>query len=446
MSVLEVPNGVAGVRAHRFAWLLLSALASVAGYWLGAPAWLSAGVFAVSAFPVVIGMFLHGSLAPEYALDIETMLWIALATAACAVNGGLGSPAIILYAVPIVMAAVRGDAKQIIEAGVFVLIGYAFAAIASQASLDFLDGDLQLLAGVLSIGGLALAAWLATGARRLDREAAPRSQEDAAILSAGQAEFRQLTQRIQQLQTRAELLELELNEARRALLARTQFFAQTSHELRNPLTAIVGFAEMMKTAVFGPLPERYQEYAELIHEGGQTLGMLIDDVINMSRIEAGRYEISPEPISLSDEAADAARFMGEAAKRKGVQLIYSGKRSVEAYADPKAVKQIALNLISNAIKFTPEGGKIEVQALSGANGALLAVSDTGAGISAEELRRLSRAFEQGEAGRKQHGSGLGLSVVRALAELHQGRLEIESREGGGATVAVYFPSEPDARP
>jgi signal transduction histidine kinase len=398
-------------------------------------------VFAVAAFPVVIGMFLHGSLAPDYALDIETMLWIALATAACAVDGGLDAPAVILFAVPIVMCAVRGTPRQIAEAGVFVLVGYVFAAIASEASLEFPDGDLKLIGGVLSIGALVLSAWVATGAR------APQGAETAIKVDepfrpeAPREDTAKLTQRIHSLQTRADLLELELSEARKAIHARMQFFAQTSHELRNPLTPIIGFADMMRNNVFGPLPDRYQEYAELIHEGGQTLDMLIDDVINMARVEAGRYEIFPEQISLSDAVADAARYMFDAAKRKGIQLVYTGAREVEAFADPKAVKQIALNLISNAIKFTPDGGKIEVQAIAGANGALLAVSDTGAGISAEELTRLSRAFEQGEAGRKQHGSGLGLSIVRSLAELHRGRLDIESRQGGGTTVAVFFPAE-----
>src|SRR5690606_23462807 len=114
---------------------------------------------------------------------------------------------------------------------------------------------------------------------------------------------------------------------------------------------------------------------------------------------------------------------------------------VEAFADSKAVRQIALNLISNALKFTPAGGRVEVTALDAPGGALLAVSDTGAGISPEELTRLSRAFEQGDAGKKQKGAGLGLSVVRAFAELHGGRLDIESREGGGSTIAVFFPAE-----
>jgi cell cycle sensor histidine kinase DivJ len=124
-----------------------------------------------------------------------------------------------------------------------------------------------------------------------------------------------------------------------------------------------------------------------------------------------------------------------------VELVRTGQDDAEAFADAKAVRQIALNLISNALKFTPKGGSVEVAAEEAPTGSTLTVSDTGAGISPEELQKLSRAFEQGEAGRKQKGAGLGLSVVRAFAELHGGRLTIESREGGGARIGVFFPPE-----
>jgi cell cycle sensor histidine kinase DivJ len=227
--------------------------------------------------------------------------------------------------------------------------------------------------------------------------------------------------------------------AKHQLEARTTFFAQTSHELRTPLNAIVGFAEMMRSGVFGPLPERYQEYAELIHEGGRNLTLIIDDVLDLARLEAGKYEIYPEIVSLSDLADDAVRFMMDEARRKGVDLVCDGPEDAEAFADSKAVRQIALNLISNALKFTPAGGEVVVVAEEVPGGSVLAVSDTGVGISPEELKRLSRAFEQGEAGKKQKGAGLGLSVVRAFAELHRGALTIEPRESGGTRIAVFFP-------
>jgi cell cycle sensor histidine kinase DivJ len=236
-----------------------------------------------------------------------------------------------------------------------------------------------------------------------------------------------------------------VEDAETRLEGRTRFFAQTSHELRTPLNAIIGFADMMKNAVFGPLPDKYLEYAGLIREGGQTLEMVVDDVLDLSRIEAGRYDISPDLVSLTDLVAEAVRFMSDAAERRSIELELSEGDDVEAFADPRAVRQIALNLISNALKFTPQGGIVTVSAISASGGALLSVSDTGAGIGEEELHRLSRAFEQGEEGRKHKGSGLGLSVVRAFAELHGGRLDIESRQGGGSTIAVFFPGEPRSR-
>jgi cell cycle sensor histidine kinase DivJ len=256
--------------------------------------------------------------------------------------------------------------------------------------------------------------------------------------------LKQAEDRLAQAAAATEEARAEAEAAREQLEARTTFFAQTSHELRTPLNAIVGFAEMMRNAVFGPLPDRYQEYAGLIHEGGRNLTLIVDDVLDLARIEAGRYEIYAEPASLTDLAVEAVTFMRDEALRKNIDLDVVGPDDVEAFVDSKAVRQIALNLISNALKFTPEGGRVEVAALETADGAVLAVSDTGVGISPEELTKLSRAFEQGEAGKRQKGAGLGLSVVRAFAELHGGRLEIQSRENGGTTISVFFPAEKTA--
>jgi cell cycle sensor histidine kinase DivJ len=253
--------------------------------------------------------------------------------------------------------------------------------------------------------------------------------------------LKQMEARLAQAAAATEEARAEAEAAKERLEARTTFFAQTSHELRTPLNAIVGFAEMMRNAVFGPLPDRYQEYAALIHEGGQNLTLIVDDVLDLARLEAGRYDIYADLVSLTDLASEAVTFMRDEATRKGIELELGGPDDVEAFADSKAVRQIALNLISNALKFTPAGGRVEVAALEAKGGSLLAVSDTGVGISPEELTRLSRTFEQGEAGKRQKGAGLGLSVVRAFAELHGGRLDIESRPGGGSTIAVFFPAE-----
>ena len=152
----------------------------------------------------------------------------------------------------------------------------------------------------------------------------------------------------------------------------------------------------MKVQLFGPLPERYREYAELIHEGGKYLQVIVDDVLDLSKIEAGRYQISPMRISLSDVLAEAVTFMGDQAKREAVTLrVVSTKDIVEALADPRAVRQVALNLISNAIKYAPRGGEVTVKVEQRANGGLLRVRDTGPGLDQELFERLKQPFSQG---------------------------------------------------
>ena len=314
------------------------------------------------------------------------------------------------------------------------------ASIGANSGANLGAGDLSLLAGPYALGAMVLTGVIAV----LSAQAGPGPAVAPAVGAVDPATLQKLREanaRASRAESHADAAIAEAASAKQALESRTRFFAQTSHELRTPLNAIIGFAEMMKHAVYGPLPAKYEEYAGLIHEGGRGLSIVIDDVLDLSRIEAG-HTIDPELISLSDHAAEAVRFMADTAARKSIRLEMASNEDVEAFADPKAVRQIALNLISNALKFTPEGGEVSVTTAMSPAGALLAVSDTGVGITEEELTRLSRAFEQGEEGRRQKGAGLGLSVVRAFAELHGGRLDIESRLGGGSTIAVFFPAEP----
>ncbi|MEQ1785306.1 MAG: HAMP domain-containing sensor histidine kinase, partial [Hyphomonadaceae bacterium] len=304
--------------------------------------------------------------------------------------------------------------------------------------------DAALLSTAYGLSGLVMVAVLA-GTAVMQGPAMAVTPKDtsgqAPISKPGEARLRQLESELRTAAAAADEARTKADEARSQLEARTTFFAQTSHELRTPLNAIVGFAEMMRGGIFGPLSERYQEYAELIHEGGRNLTLIVDDVLDLARLEAGKYDIYAEPVSLTDLADEAVHFMGDEAARKSITLTRTGHDDAEAFADSKAVRQIALNLISNALKFTPAGGSVDVVAEEVPGGAMLTVADSGVGISPEELLKLSRAFEQGEAGKKQKGAGLGLSVVRAFAELHGGRLDIQSREGGGARIGVFFPAE-----
>ena len=231
------------------------------------------------------------------------------------------------------------------------------------------------------------------------------------------------------------------NDAEALAAGRARFLANMSHELRTPLNAIMGFSDIMRSRMFGPLTDRYGEYAELIHESGGHLLDLINDVLDMSKIEAERFELSRGVFDAREAMTAAMRLMRVQADGAGVQLRgVLPPNDLEVDADRRALKQIVLNLISNALKFTPRGGQVTVTA-DGYDGVLeIVVADTGVGISPEDLERLGRPYEQaGGADQRAMGTGLGLSLVRAFAKLHGGEMHIESRLGAGTSVSVRLP-------
>jgi two-component system, cell cycle sensor histidine kinase DivJ len=231
--------------------------------------------------------------------------------------------------------------------------------------------------------------------------------------------------------------------AESASRAKSHFLANMSHELRTPLNAIIGFSEVMTHEMFGPLGgPRYREYSGLIHESGGHLLELINGILDMSKIEAGKFELSEEMFDLSEVAMQAVRFVKLQADRKGVVL----KTAIPAdcatiFADKRAIKQILVNLLTNGVKFTPRGGEVKVWAVRDSGGIQIAVRDTGIGISAEDVKRLGRPFEQvdGAHVKKHEGTGLGLALVKAFAAMHGGEAVIESRLGHGTTVRLRLP-------
>ncbi len=222
---------------------------------------------------------------------------------------------------------------------------------------------------------------------------------------------------------------------------KSRFLANMSHELRTPLNAIMGFSDVMKAKLFGELPPKYAEYVEMIHDAGSHLLDLINDVLDISKIEAERYELHREPMDAREPVSSALRLTRLQADRAGISLRgLLPNHPLEADADHRAVKQIVLNLISNALKFTPQGGSITVSAQGYGEELEIVVSDTGVGISETDLLRIGRPYEQaGDVAQKTRGTGLGLSLVRALAELHGGSMSIESRLGEGTSVTVRMP-------
>jgi cell cycle sensor histidine kinase DivJ len=239
--------------------------------------------------------------------------------------------------------------------------------------------------------------------------------------------------------------EQALVEARDAALgasrAKSSFLANMSHELRTPLNAIIGFSEMMNREMFGPIGPRYQEYSRLIHESGSHLLELINSVLDMSKIEAGKFQLSEELFDLEETAQSAVRFLKIPAERAGVALKLSIAPNARLmFADRRAIKQILVNLLSNGVKYTPPGGAVRVTARI-AQGMEIIVSDSGTGISKADLERLGRPFEQVENAdtRAKEGTGLGLALVKSLALMHGGEAVLESALGEGTTVTVRLP-------
>ncbi len=228
--------------------------------------------------------------------------------------------------------------------------------------------------------------------------------------------------------------------------AKSEFLANMSHELRTPLNAIIGFSEIMAAQMYGPLGDkRYHDYAHDILGSGQHLLALINDILDMSKIEAGKLNLRFEPIHLEDVIEDAARLVRKNAQAAGLDLNLDLEDLPETEADYRAIKQVLLNLLSNAIKFTPRNGTVTVKARaeSSPNGGRVkfSVIDTGIGIFAEDLQRLAQPFEQIESqlAKTQQGSGLGLALTKSLIELHRGSLTIDSHPGEGTAVTVTLP-------
>ena len=231
--------------------------------------------------------------------------------------------------------------------------------------------------------------------------------------------------------------------AERANRLKSMFLATMSHELRTPLNAIIGFSELMHNELYGPLGDaRYHEYCGLVRRAGHHLLSLINDVLDMSKIEAGKFELHRQPFDLREVVHDSLELMRDQASKGAIVLVEeTGDRPLHVEADRRAMKQILLNLLSNAIKFTPRGGRVAVRAWA-ANGVMtLCVADTGIGIPADQVASLGNPFVQirSSAGASHEGTGLGLALVRALTEIHDGRLSIESAAGKGTTVSVVIP-------
>jgi signal transduction histidine kinase len=250
--------------------------------------------------------------------------------------------------------------------------------------------------------------------------------------------------KVELLLLRETQLRLAASRANAASQAKGNFLALMSHELRTPLNAIIGFSEMMSTELLGPLgSKRYSDYANTIHEAGRHLLALINDILDLSKAEAGKLEFYPEATDVPALFQDCLKLVTTRAVENGVTITAEFAAGLpQLYADSLRIKQILLNLLSNAIKFTPRGGSVIVRAeLASGNGYIISVRDTGIGMAPESIPLACEPFRQlgSPLQRKAEGTGLGLSLVKLLTEQHGGELTIVSALNEGTTVFVRFP-------
>lgn len=236
-----------------------------------------------------------------------------------------------------------------------------------------------------------------------------------------------------------------VDDAEGANQAKSEFLAAMSHDLRTPLNAILGFADIMNGQYLGPLDDKYVEYAQDIRSSGEHLLALVNDILDLSAIEAGKHSLNKETLSTAEVISECTKIVADKARLCGIDLITDVPAGVAPiYADRRAAKQILLNLLTNALKFTPEGGKVIVSAATSNGMTGLTVADTGKGIAKDVIPGLTSPFSQ--LGQNPYltekGWGLGLAIIKSLVDLHDGSLDIESEPGKGTTVTVRLPNSP----
>ncbi|MEM5517954.1 HAMP domain-containing sensor histidine kinase [Henriciella sp. AS95] len=230
-----------------------------------------------------------------------------------------------------------------------------------------------------------------------------------------------------------------IDELKAELAERTAFFAGLGHELKTPLNAILGFSDLMRTELRGPIPEAYKDYSHLIHESGQDLLLIVEDILDYAKAEAGHARLDIEPVDLVASAESVVAQLSGQAARMNVEIKLLATDEVWAMADPRAIRQIWQNLISNAIKYSEAGSTVTLDARAGRDAVALSCRDTGAGMDADDLDRIAKPFQQGRNAKGRAGTGLGLAVVQSFANQMRGKVVIDTAPGEGTRVRVILP-------
>jgi two-component system cell cycle sensor histidine kinase PleC len=429
---------------------------------------------AKAATPVIALLIGAAALASlRWARLPEVVSWTALALSALGLRFGLGS---IYLRLPDPEKAARAWRWLFVFSEACSGLAWAMLALMLLQSPDFGARSfavvaLTLIAGVTALIASAIPAGVASGLAPILLASLvaiePKTMDTllmALFCAAALGYFAVLANRLHRtalaglsLQAEkdaliAELEQAKLNsdEARRraeaANLAKSRFLATMSHELRTPLNAILGFSEVMKAELFGPhtIPT-YREYAGDIHASGQHLLMLINEILDLSRVEAGHYDLKEEALSLVGIVEECRHLLALRAKTRSITIkeLLDGALP-RLWADERAVRQITLNLLSNAIKFTPQGGDITVKVgWTAAGGQYLSIRDAGPGIPEDEIPTVLASFGRGSLAQKnaEEGTGLGLPIVRGLVELHGGEFKLQSKIREGTEAIVIFPPE-----
>jgi two-component system cell cycle sensor histidine kinase PleC len=421
---------------------LSAVIAALTAIWIPVPVALSWLLGVAAGHAVVVAVARQYLRAPGEPRKITRWRWRFCA--AEAVNG-LAWGAIVVLIGSVVEA---GEAAEVVSLFV-MLVGVAVATMLAASvpiavfgatlpialivvTAYFLKGDAASSAIAAMTAGAEL--YFLLLAQRLHRSAvdtlAFRAEKDALI-----GELEQAKANSDEARRRAE----------EANLAKSRFLATMSHELRTPLNAILGFSEVMKSEVFGAhATPTYKEYAADIHQSGEHLLNLINEILDLSRIEAGRYELNEESVRLGYIVEDCRHLLNLRAKNRGITI----REIIEphlppVWADERALRQITLNLLSNAIKFTPQGGEIRLKVgWTASGGQYLSVADTGPGIPEEEMSTVLASFGQGTLAIKtaEQGAGLGLPIVKGLVDLHGGTFSLKSRLREGTEVIVTLPA------
>ncbi len=390
------PGAKAAPRAAALAlagwfWTVGVVAAAIGAAFWGGEARDVAAATALALAPGLIGFILLPWIGLRWAALGLILAWLVAALGLVAGTGGWGSPLAAALLIAPSLALMLGRWTRIAAIG--ALLGYLIAGF--LAPLD-LGGQLGPFPASVTALSLAFVGWIVG----FGRSRSANQREEA------------MSQRV----------------------------AEVSHELRTPLTHILGFSEMIERQIFGEVGARYVEYAGLIRKSGTHLLGLVNDLLDLSKIDAGRFDLHIETFDVRSVVEEVVRLSVDSADKKQIALgMLTPETALNVRADERAVKRMLINTVGNAIKFTPEGGRVMVQASMIDGALMLDTIDNGPGIPESERETLGQAYERGSGGARAEGTGLGLSLVRALAGLHGGALSFHEAPGGGALVRIALP-------